>query len=123
MADWAQFAILHLQAAQGKPRLLKAETFETLQTPPPGSEYAGGWMVVDRPWAGGRALTHSGSNTMWYATIWIAPKRDFAVLVATNAGSPGQARPAKRRSRGSLNTTRPPPDAEVARGIADKEDR
>ncbi|SIO42515.1 CubicO group peptidase, beta-lactamase class C family [Singulisphaera sp. GP187] len=89
VADWAQFAILHMRAAQGKPRLLKAETFEKLQTPPPGSEYAGGWMIVDRPWAGGRALTHSGSNTMWYATIWIAPKRDFAVLVATNAGGDG----------------------------------
>ncbi len=44
-------------------------------------------MVIERPWAGGRAFTHSGSNTMWYATIWIAPQRDFAVLVATNAGS------------------------------------
>lgn len=87
MADWARFAVLHLQAAQGKPRLLKAETFAKLQTPPPGSDYAGGWIVIDRPWAGGRAFTHSGSNTMWYATIWIAPQRDFALLVATNAGS------------------------------------
>ncbi|AGA24926.1 serine hydrolase domain-containing protein [Singulisphaera acidiphila] len=86
LADWAQFAILHLQAARGKPRLLKAATFEKLQTPPAGAEYAGGWLVIDRPWAGGPALTHSGSNTMWYATLWIAPKRDFAVLAATNAG-------------------------------------
>ena len=44
------------------------------------------WIVTDRPWAGGRALTHSGSNTMWYCTVWIAPARDFAVLVTTNQG-------------------------------------
>lgn len=86
MADWARFASLHLRAAQGKPRLLKEETFRKLQTPPPGSDYAGGWLVVERPWAGGHALSHSGSNTMWYATIWVAPERDFALLTATNAG-------------------------------------
>ena len=29
---------------------------------------------------------HSGSNTMWYATIWIASARNFAILVAANRG-------------------------------------
>jgi hypothetical protein len=29
-------------------------------------------------------LTHTGSNTMWFAVTWLAPKRDFAVLVACN---------------------------------------
>ncbi len=44
MADWARFAALHLQAAQGKPRLLKAETFTKLQTPPRAQIMpAGGW--------------------------------------------------------------------------------
>ena len=31
-------------------------------------------------------LTHSGSNTMNYATVWIAPERDFAILACTNQG-------------------------------------
>jgi CubicO group peptidase (beta-lactamase class C family) len=84
--DWARFVALHLQGARGRSRLLKLATFRVLHTPPPGSEYAGGWFVVDRPWAGGRALMHSGSNTTWYATVWIAPARNFAVLVATNRG-------------------------------------
>ena len=89
--DWARFAALHLRAAEGKPRLLKAATFRALHTPPPGCEYAGGWLVLERSWAGGLALNHSGSNTYWYATIWIAPGRDFATLVATNLGpSPAQ---------------------------------
>jgi hypothetical protein len=43
-------------------------------------------MVVERPWAGGTALTHSGSNTMWFCTVWMAPKKGFAVLAVCNAG-------------------------------------
>ncbi len=84
--DWAKFGSLHLRGAQGKAKLLKASTFRTLHTPPGGSDYAGGWFVASRPWAGGRALMHSGSNTTWYCTIWLAPLRDFGVLVATNMG-------------------------------------
>jgi CubicO group peptidase (beta-lactamase class C family) len=85
--DWAKFAILHMRAAQGRPRLLKTATFRKLQTPDRGSEYAGGWGVGERSWAGGRVLSHSGSNTLWYATAWIAPVRGFAILVATNCGN------------------------------------
>jgi len=44
-----------------------------------------GWMVVDnQPWAGGPALTHAGSNTMWLAVAWLAPEKDFAVVVTCN---------------------------------------
>ena len=45
-------------------------------------------MSVGRPWAGGKALTHSGSNTMWYLVLWLAPERNFAVAVATNVAGP-----------------------------------
>jgi CubicO group peptidase (beta-lactamase class C family) len=86
LADWAKFASLHVRGGQGKAKLLEAATFRTLQTPPGGFDYAGGWIVADRPWAGGKALTHSGSNTTWYCTAWLAPARDFATLVATNQG-------------------------------------
>jgi CubicO group peptidase (beta-lactamase class C family) len=90
--DWSKFASLHLRGDKGKTRLIKPSTFLALHTPPPGCDYAGGWLVFDRSWAGGRALNHSGSNTYWYATIWIAPARDLATLVATNLGSsPGEA--------------------------------
>ena len=37
-------------------------------------------------WGGGEVLTHGGSNTMFYSVIWLAPKRDFAVVVCTNVG-------------------------------------
>jgi CubicO group peptidase (beta-lactamase class C family) len=84
--DWAKFAALHLGSEHGRARLLKPDTFRTLHTPPPGFEYAGGWMVGDRSWAGGRVLTHNGSNQSFFASIWLAPERNFAILVGTNQG-------------------------------------
>lgn len=84
--DWAKFAALHLGGERGRPRLLKPETFRTLHTPPPGFDYAGGWMVGDRSWAAGRVLTHNGSNRFFFSSIWLAPARDIAILVATNQG-------------------------------------
>ena len=86
ISDWAKFAALHLAGERGDSKLLKPATLKTLHIPPPSCEYAGGWQVVERSWAGGAALNHNGSNTSWYATIWLAPARDFAVLVATNQG-------------------------------------
>jgi CubicO group peptidase (beta-lactamase class C family) len=86
ISDWSRFAALHLAAARGQARLLRAATFRTLHTPPAGFEYAGGWMVCQRSWAGGRALTHNGSNTAWFATIWLAPALDLGFLAATNQG-------------------------------------
>jgi len=51
----------------------------------PTGTYAGGWILAKRPWAKGTVLTHSGSNTMWHATVWVAPKLDRSFLVATNS--------------------------------------
>jgi len=34
----------------------------------------------------GKALTHIGSNTMYLAVAWVAPAKDFAILVCTNQG-------------------------------------
>jgi CubicO group peptidase (beta-lactamase class C family) len=85
--DLARYLIAHLQRGPSG-GLLKRETFRRLHTPPSGHEYACGWLSVDRPWARGKALTHAGSNTMWYLVLWLAPERNFAVAVATNvAGS------------------------------------
>jgi CubicO group peptidase (beta-lactamase class C family) len=84
IGDWARFVAANLPSA--KTRLVKPETLEKLHTPPPGEpKYAMGWMIADgQPWAGGPALTHAGSNTMWFAVAWLAPRKDFAVLVVCN---------------------------------------
>lgn len=84
IGDWAKFIAASLPSA--KTRLVKPETLEKLHTPAPGEpKYAMGWIIADnQPWAGGPALTHAGSNTMWYAVAWLAPRKDFAVVIACN---------------------------------------
>jgi CubicO group peptidase (beta-lactamase class C family) len=86
LPDWAKFVQLHLQGPRGASKLLPKAAFTRLHTPPKGQEYAMGWGVAHRDWAGGRTLTHAGSNTMWYCVVWLSPARDFATLVATNRG-------------------------------------
>jgi CubicO group peptidase (beta-lactamase class C family) len=87
MEDLARYVLFHLAGERGEGRLLKTETFKKLHEPVGGGDYALGWVVLERKWAHGRALMHNGSNTMFYAVIWAAPKRNCAVIVATNTGS------------------------------------
>ena len=86
MQDLGRYVAMHLAGEQGRPDLLQAETIQRLHTPAEGFSYASGWAVTNRDWAGGRTLVHSGSNLRWYAVVWMAPERDFAVMVATNQG-------------------------------------
>ena len=83
--DLARYTMFHLRGEK-EGGILKPETFRKLHTPPEGQEYACGWVSLERSWAGGKALTHSGSNGMWFLTIWFAPEKDFAVIAATNIG-------------------------------------
>jgi CubicO group peptidase (beta-lactamase class C family) len=86
MIDWAKFITAHLKGPKSEGGLLKSETFTLLHTAGFGGDYASGWVVTKRSWAGGKVLTHTGSNTMSFAVVWMAPKRDFAVLAASNQG-------------------------------------
>lgn len=85
--DLARYAMFHLQrnATNG---LLKTETLSRLHAPTEGGDYACGWVVLKRGWAGGTALMHNGSNTMWYLVMWLAPEKNFAVVAATNIAGP-----------------------------------
>jgi len=84
--DWALFVADQLRGARGQPGLLKPAEYEVLQTTHFRGDYALGWVVANRDWAGGKALTHIGSNTMYLAVAWVAPAKDFAILVCTNQG-------------------------------------
>ena len=84
--DWAKFATLHLRGAQGKSSLLSSESFRHLHTDRYRQGYALGWLVTQREWAKGTALTHAGSNTLWFAVIWLAPNCGAGFLAATNCG-------------------------------------
>ena len=92
--DWAKFGVAHLRGERPGAKLLQPSTYRDLHTPPPGTDYAGGWLVFDRSWAGGKALNHAGSNTTWYVNVWLAPARDFGVLAATNIGGDATAKAA-----------------------------
>lgn len=86
--DLALYAMFHLQ--EGTTGLLNPETLKRLHTPDgrnisnPTENYACGWVILKRGWAGGRVLWHNGSNTMWYIVMWLAPNKQFSVIAATN---------------------------------------
>jgi CubicO group peptidase (beta-lactamase class C family) len=82
--DWAKFIRDQLRGARGEPALLSPASYQKLHTPPFGGDYALGWLVVKRDWGNGLVLNHAGDNTMNFANVWIAPQRDFAVLVCVN---------------------------------------
>jgi CubicO group peptidase (beta-lactamase class C family) len=84
--DWGLFIRDQLRGARGKSALLKPDSYRTLHTPPFEGAYALGWVVAERSWGGGKVLNHDGDNTMNHATVWVAPERDFAVLVCVNQG-------------------------------------
>lgn len=86
LEDWARFVADHLRGLRGEPGLLQPATYRTLIDPSLGGDYALGWRVVERSWGGGTVLNHCGCNTMFYANAWLAPARDFAVLVCANQG-------------------------------------
>ena len=93
MADWAKFVAVFCSApGDGVPAVVDPATMAALTTPAAGGRYAGGWLITSRPWAGGRAMTHAGSNTTWYCVAWVAPARHFAVLAAANAGGDDAAK-------------------------------
>lgn len=92
LADWAKFVQDQLRGARGQSGLLSAASYRELRTPPFGGDYALGWLVLERPWGGGKVLHHAGDNTMNHASAWLAPHRDFAVLVCANQGGPAAAK-------------------------------
>lgn len=104
LEDWSRFTLLANQgfliaqgkelAQQTKPAInLQPKTwkklFETAHVNGKSTNYACGWMLANRPWAQGTALTHAGSNTMWYCVAWTAPETKTSYLVAMNVAGDG----------------------------------
>ena len=81
IADWSRF--LALQLAPSRSRILDCDALARLVEP--AGEVAGGWEVVARPWAKGKALYHAGTNTRWWSKVWVAPRLNRAFIVATNS--------------------------------------
>jgi CubicO group peptidase (beta-lactamase class C family) len=85
LADLARYALWHADWHRAEPRLLTEETFNRLHQRAPGQDYAMGWLVEYRDWDGGDVFYHTGSNSMFYAVMWVAPEKDAAFVAATNA--------------------------------------
>lgn len=94
LPDWSRFVLAFVGDGGGaRPRLgVSPAAWSRLTTPAPGESYAGGWQLHERAWGGGTVLAHMGSNTAWTAVAWVAPRRDFCLLAATNAGGAAAAR-------------------------------
>jgi len=87
--DWAKYIQCILAATRGEQGLLTGDQVRQLKEPPFGGEYALGWGICDRDWGGGKVLQHAGSNGMNTCVVWVAPLKNFALLVATNRGGDG----------------------------------
>ena len=85
LADFARYAAWHSDWEHAEPRLVSEETFARLHKRVAGQDYAMGWLVQDRDWAGGDVFWHTGSNAMFYAVMWVAPEKDAVFVAATNA--------------------------------------
>ena len=84
VGDLARDLSFHLSGDGGG--LLSAEAMARLHRPVKEKGFALGWVVTQRDWAAGRVLTHAGTNTMFYAVMWVAPEKDFAAIALCNLG-------------------------------------
>ncbi|MFH1197089.1 MAG: serine hydrolase domain-containing protein [bacterium] len=88
--DWAKYIQSVLRNENGIYSLVEPETAALLTSNitsiVEGVFYGLGWMVLERDWADGKTITHAGSNTVNYSVAWIAPNKDFAIILATNQG-------------------------------------
>lgn len=85
LSDYLKFADFHASGGTRPEGILRQASIEYLQRPYADQEYACGWGVVQRSWARGTALTHNGSNTMNYFTVWVAPKLGLSLAIASNS--------------------------------------
>ncbi|MES2661209.1 MAG: serine hydrolase domain-containing protein [Verrucomicrobiota bacterium] len=84
--DLAKYASLHVGTMEKSP--LSPESLTFLHTPVlPAKDYGVGWVILQRPWAGGTALMHNGTNTMNHTVMWLAPDRKFAAVATCNIDS------------------------------------
>jgi len=91
LADYARFLAVFLQTDEA---WLSADSRSMLTRPVGAGQppYGGGWIVAEgQPWARGPALTHDGSNTLWYASAWVAPGIGRAFVAVSNDGDAGRA--------------------------------
>ena len=89
LEDYARFLRLFLTDGGG---VLKPETLNRLARPWSGEDeqYGMGWQVYrERAWAAGPVLAHEGSNTLWHASVAVAPAKSLAIVACANTEAGG----------------------------------
>ena len=89
--DWSLWARQVMLSVRGENSLLAASYGERIRQAKDDGAYVNGWMKLRRGWSKGPVLAHSGSNTMNFATAWIAPAEGVAYLTVTNDGGKNAA--------------------------------
>ena len=84
ISDWAKFGQLHL--GDGGDYISTESMSKLHEVRNASARSALGWYSYRRSWAGGTALSHTGSNLLNFAIVWIAPTKKKGVMVATNIG-------------------------------------
>jgi len=99
LPDWGKYIAMHLAGERGEDRVLAAKAIVALHLPYPAEDkdrYGWGWSFTDRDWADGAVFTHNGSNNLWFAVTWVAPKKNMAILVVCNKGGGAAAKACDR---------------------------
>lgn len=87
VADLAKWGQLHLRACKGElPNFLSAASCRLMQTPNK-DDYGFGW-VINPPNEDGKVIWHNGSNTMWYAMLYLNRTDNTVVAAVTNVAAP-----------------------------------
>ena len=87
IGDLARYGATHLDGEYGSdPVLLSQVSWQRLHAPFL-NDYARGWVRYERDWAGGPVIWHNGSNTLWYAVLYLLPARNMALALVTNDGA------------------------------------
>jgi len=81
--------LLYLAAHRDGSEFLKLESWRILHTPPFGGGYAMGWIVFPDG-----ALSHGGSNTLWYAEVRVDRTAGVVAAAAANDGDLVRVTPA-----------------------------
>jgi len=91
LPEWGRYIQEHLKAFKGESKIVPQLYLREMVKPPLKSSYSMGWISSPRTWAAGNAFNHTGSNTMNYCAVWMAPAKDKAYLVVTNTAGEGVA--------------------------------
>ena len=87
--DYGRFVRMFLNEGSG---VLKPETLARLARPYSNGDeqYGMGWQVLkERAWADGPVLQHEGSNSLWHASVTVAPAKSLAVIACCNTEAGG----------------------------------